>query len=71
MRLIIVIHEVDFAGFLLCGGTELEEGRDADGIVLGPEEGLHDLLGGIVPHSEGTAFGVGIRKEDDAVVSEG
>jgi hypothetical protein len=47
---------------------ELQEGRDADRIVLGPEEGTHDILGGVVPSLIGTPFGIGVRTEDDAVV---
>ena len=36
--------------------------------MLGPEEGTHDILGGVVPTLVGAAFGIGVREEDDAVV---
>ena len=49
---------------------EFEKGRDADGVVAGPEKGTHNLLGDVVPHAESTALGVGIRKEDDTIVLE-
>lgn len=64
------VDEVDFAGFLRGGGVELEEGRDADGVVAGPEKGTHNFLGDVVPHAESTALGIGIGKENDAIVLE-
>ena len=50
---------------------EFKEGRDADRIVMRPEEGTHDLLGCIVPYTVGTAFRIGIGKENDLVVLQG
>ena len=65
------IDEVDFAGFLLFGGTELEDRRDTDDVVARPEEGLHDLLGCVVPFTEGSAIGIGVGEEDDTEMPEG
>ena len=50
---------------------ELEEGRDADGIVLGPEEGMHGFLGGVVPSGESNTIWIGVGEEDDFVVLKG
>ena len=66
-----VIDEVDFAGFLFCGGMELEEGGYADGIMLGPEEGTHGLLGCVVPSAEGNTIRIGVGEENDFVVLKG
>lgn len=49
---------------------EFEKGRDADGVVAGPEKGTHNFLGDVVPHAESTALGIGIGKENDAIVLE-
>ena len=66
-----IIDEVDFAGFLVCSGMELEEGRDADGIALGPKEGTHGLLGCVVPSGEGNTIWIGVGEENDFVVLKG
>ena len=63
-----IVDEVDFAAFLVFGGAAFEDGGDADGIVPGPEEGLHNGLGGLMPSGEGSAVGVCIWEEDDLVV---
>lgn len=64
-----IVDEVDLTAFLVGSGVEFKEGRDADGIVPGPEEGLHDGLSGIIPAGEGSAVGVSIGEEDDLVVA--
>ena len=66
-----IIDEVDFAGFLICGGMELEEGGDADGIMLGPEEGVHGLLSSVVPSGESNTIRIGVGEENDFVVLKG
>ena len=65
------INQVDFAAFLVGRGVTLEERGDTDGIVVGPEKGLHHLLSSVVPPSEGHAVGICVGEEDDFVVAEG
>ena len=65
------INQVDFATLLVRRCMALEERGDTDGIVVGPEKGLHHLLGGVVPPREGHAVGICVGEEDDFVVAEG
>jgi hypothetical protein len=66
-----IINEINFAGLLVGSGVELKDGRDTDRIVLGPKERAHDLLGRIVPATEGSTIRVCVRKEDDLEITKG
>ena len=71
MTLEDIINEINFAGLLVGSGVELKDGRDTDGVVAWPEERTHDLLGCIVPATEGSAIRVCVRKEDDLEITKG